>query len=121
MTNGRMTKQTRKCHSERSEAATQRMKSARPGFQSLIFLAILRNDQRCFAPLNMTAPFMPHSVADLNINNLICFQRLTDRDPQQRICLAQTKKRVRFLTTERHEFSVFESAADVMRPIAVAR
>ena len=61
------------------------------------------------------------SIPDLNVNNFICFQRLTDRDPQQRICLAQTKKRVRFLTTDRHEFSVFESPADVMRSIAVAR
>ena len=119
------------CHSERSEAATQRTKSARPGFQSLIFLAILRNSQRCFAPLNspqdesavadMTAPFTPHSIPDLNINNFICFQRLTDRDPQQGICLAQTKKRVRFLTTDRRELFVFESAAEVVWSIAVVR
>ena len=61
------------------------------------------------------------SIPDLNINNFICFQRLTDRDPQQRICLAQTKKRVRFLTTDRRELSVFESPADVMRSIAVVR
>jgi hypothetical protein len=36
---------------------------------------------RCSAPLNMTAPFMPHSIPDLNIDNFICFQRLTDPDP----------------------------------------
>ena len=45
-----------KCHSERSEAATQRTKSARPGFQSRInFRAILprANKQRCFASLLM--------------------------------------------------------------------
>ena len=62
------------------------------------------------AVADMTAPFTPHSIPDLNINNFICFQRLTDRDPQQRICLAQTKKRVRFLTTDRRELFVFESA-----------
>ena len=43
------------------------------------------------------------------------------RDPEQRICLAQTKKRVGFLTTGRRELSVFESPADVMRSIAVVR
>ena len=44
------------CHSERSEAATQRTKSARPGFQSLIICCAgeLMVSQRCFASLNMT-------------------------------------------------------------------
>src|SRR6266550_8132971 len=44
------------CHSERSEAATQRTKSARPGFQSLIFYGPVahKNKPRCFASLNMT-------------------------------------------------------------------
>ena len=49
------------CHSEQSEAATQRTKSARPGFQSLIHFGPNRsntNSQRCFASLNMTAPLM---------------------------------------------------------------
>jgi len=49
------------CHSEQSEAATQRTKSARPGFQSLIHFGPPRlntNSQRCFASLNMTAPLM---------------------------------------------------------------
>jgi hypothetical protein len=61
------------------------------------------------------------AVPDLNINNFISFQRLTDRDSQQRICLAQTKKRVRFLTTNRREFSMFQSPADVMGSIAIVR
>ena len=49
----------------------------------------------CFAPPNspsdesavadMTALFMFHSIPDLNINNFIRFQRLADRDPEQRI------------------------------------
>src|SRR5262249_28271125 len=34
------------------------------------------------------------SIPNLNVNEFICFKRLTDRNPQQRICLAQTKKRV---------------------------
>src|SRR4029077_7889309 len=38
MTNSRIMKQLRHCHSERSEAATQRTKCARPGFQSLVLL-----------------------------------------------------------------------------------
>jgi hypothetical protein len=45
------------CHSERSEAATQRTKSARPRFQSLVNSAghlPQAYGQRCFAPLNMT-------------------------------------------------------------------
>src|SRR5206468_12111366 len=60
-------------------------------------------------------------IPDLNINDFICFQRLTDRDPQQRICLAQTKKRMGFLATDRPEFSVFEFASNVMRSIAIVR
>ena len=51
-------KLSHKCHSERSEAATQGTKSARPGFQSRInFRAILprANEPRCFASLLMTS------------------------------------------------------------------
>ena len=60
-------------------------------------------------------------VPDLNINNFTRAHRLADREPQQRVCLAQTKKRVRFLPADWCKFSVFELAANVMRPIAVVR
>src|SRR4051794_2978405 len=63
----------------------------------------------------VSSPSIPH----LNTNNFICFQRLTRRDAKQSICLTQTKQRVRFLTTDRRELSVFESPADVVRSIAV--
>src|SRR5438093_3791383 len=47
------------CHSERSEASTQRTKSARPGFQSQFVIRVQTNQriQRCFASLNMTEKF----------------------------------------------------------------
>src|SRR5438034_10091621 len=61
----------------------------------------------------------PSRIPDLNINNLIRFQRLANGEPQQRIRLAQTEKRVRFLAANRSKSSVFESAANVMRSIAV--
>jgi hypothetical protein len=38
--------------------------------------------------LTTIANRIAHSIPDLNINNFICFQRLTDRNPEQRICLA---------------------------------
>ena len=59
------------CHSEPSEAATQRTKSARPGFQSLVIVAsdACSNTEifeslascfafRCSASLKMTALFV---------------------------------------------------------------
>src|SRR5205807_3631840 len=46
-------------------------------------------------------------VPDLNINNFTRAHRLADREPQQRVCLAQTKKRVRFLAANWHKFSTF--------------
>src|ERR1043166_6209184 len=63
----------------------------------------------------------PHSLPDLNINDFTRFQRPTDRDPDQRISLAQTKKRVGFLTADWSELFVFEHPSDVMRSIAVVR
>src|SRR3954466_3144458 len=69
--------------------------------------------------LNMTARFMSHSIPDLNINKFLCFQRLTGGNAQQAICLTQTKQRMRFLTTGGHEVSMFQSTANVMRPIAI--
>ena len=60
-------------------------------------------------------------IPDLNINDFIRFQRLTDSQPQQRIRLAQTEKRVRFLVANWSKSSVFQSAANVMRAIAIVR
>src|SRR3954470_4805681 len=68
-----------------------------------------------------SGPFMSQSFPDLNINNFLCFQRLTRGNAQQAICLTQTKQRVRFLTTGWRELSVFKFPADVMRSIAVVR
>ncbi len=65
---------------------------------------------------NSTSP-----IPDLNINNLIGLQRLADRNPQQRIRLAQTEKRMRFLAANRSKPSISQLAADVMRPLTVVR
>src|SRR5437867_1558540 len=112
------------------------MRSMRPGFPTSLSISVYESLQICYEIESLASRTLSAAlqlrfaqndmmgrllIPDLNINNLICFQRLTDPDPQQRIRLAQTKKRVRFLTTERHEFSVFESAADIMWSIAVAR
>src|SRR5262249_15435754 len=73
------------------------------------------------SPYSLENTRRPYSIPDLNINNFTCFQRLTDRYPEQRICLAQTKKRVGFLTADRRELLVFEFPADVMRSITIIR
>ena len=62
------------CHSERSEAATQQTKSARPGFQSLICSGSAlsnRNSQRCLKAW----PRASHSLAALSLDMTVRFTR----------------------------------------------
>src|ERR1051326_5008064 len=71
------TQATTCCHSERSEAATQQMKSARPGFQSLVYGRVIsdRNSQRCLKA-------WPHAFAfrcSASFN-------MTDRFPRGVLC-----------------------------------